>query len=559
MRNLTNFGWFCSVAETFWSNNVLPEGERVVLVEAMSQDLRVLLRNLTVANALRRLEPARLVVFTGADEEWNRVVWTYFDVDEISRMAKAYGAADIFDVHKLIDRRVAGEPDDTRVLGVPLGGELTESLILADDFDRIVTATACRLDMTARMEKSPEGEKVWASVTERSTEFAKVYDALFRELDVLALVTSHVDYNNFGLAVEAAVRHDVPVLFPQSTGGMKAHAIFPEKQISGAPVRAGLTAEIGRYFEEHVWAHRNVLRRSAELTTWRLKGSLGWPAWWRPVGSDSHVDARGPLDRAELREHAERRTGLDANKPTITVYNHAVSDALWTNVEAFPDLGAWYEETAKFAAGHPEVNWLFLEHPSQNKYDRTDFFGRLGRGYARRAHMSFMQSIDLSRNLQASISDTVVTVRGSVSTEFPIIGIPAIQAGWSDWSQCGFTTVADTPSAYFTALHRHIDGLLAGEDLITADQVERARLWAWFYRSASDVPSPLVQQWQVGEGDSLFNLLATNMMQVEPDGDPVFASVHRLWERREPFMSRFDWRAGEQAWTEALAPLGRSL
>ena len=557
MRELTDFTPFCETASAFWKVNVLPEGERIILVEAMSQDLRVVLRNLTIANALRRLESARLVVFTGADEEWNKVVWTYFDLDEISRLAKAYGAAEIFDVHELVDHRVAGAPDDTRVLGVPLGGELTDSAVQPDDFDKIVTATACRLDMTARIEDSLEGENVRASVAVRSSEFAKVYEALFRELDVMALVTSHVDYNNFGLAVEAAVRHDVPVLFPQSTGGLKAHAIFPEKQLPGLPVRAGLTAEIGRYFDEQIWAHREKLRRSAELTMWRLKGSLGWPAWWRPVGSDSHVDARGSLDRAELRGHAARRTGLDANKPTITVYNHAVSDALWTNVEAFRDLGAWYEDTAQFASQHSEVNWLFLEHPSQDKYDRTDFFGTLARGHQHREHMSFMHSIDLSRNLQASISDTVVTVRGSVSTEFPAMGIPAIQAGWSDWSHCGFTTVADTPSAYFATLQRHICGLLAGEDMITEDQVDRARLWAWFYRSASDVPSPLVQQWQVGEGDSLFNLLATNMMQVEPDGDPAFQSVRRLWDRREPFVSRFDWGTGAQDWTDALSPLGQ--
>lgn len=529
----------------------------MILVEAMSQDLRVTLRNLTVANALRRIEPARLVVFTGADEEWNQVVWTHFDINQIGKMANAYGATEIFDVHELVDHRVARLADDTDVLGVRLGAALPDSAIPADEFERIVCATACRLAMTARIDESPEHQAALRSVTTRSVEFAKVYDALFRALDVVALVSSHVDYNNFGLAVEASLRHNVPVLFTQSTGGLKSHAIFPERQRAGLPIRAGLTHEIGRHFEEHIWSHRQVLRASAELTAWRLKGSLGWPAWWRPVGSESGVDLRGSVDRAELRSHAARRTGLDPDKPTFTVFNHAVSDALWTNVEVFGDLGEWYERTADFAAVHPEVNWLFLEHPSQDKYDRTDFFGRLGAQYARHAHMSFMQSLDLSRNLQASLSDTVVTVRGSISTEFPAMGIPAIQAGWSDWSMCGFTTVATSAEEYFVILRRHIGGLLAGVELISADQIDRARLWAWFYRSASDIPSPLVQQWQVGEGDALFNLLATNMMQVETDGEPAFSSVRRLWERRETFLSRFDWVGNGEPWTDAVSPLGQ--
>jgi hypothetical protein len=69
VRELTNFPPFLDTASTFWRNNVLPTSERVILVEAMSQDLRVTLRNLTVANALRRIEPARIIVYSGADED----------------------------------------------------------------------------------------------------------------------------------------------------------------------------------------------------------------------------------------------------------------------------------------------------------------------------------------------------------------------------------------------------------------------------------------------------------------------------------------------------------
>ncbi|NHA00768.1 hypothetical protein G5V59_14570 [Nocardioides sp. W3-2-3] len=84
-------------------------------------------------------------------------------------------------------------------------------------------------------------------------------------------------------------------------------------------------------------------------------------------------------------------------------------------------------------------------------------------------------------------------------------------------------------------------GCSAAWSLITPEQVERARLWMWFYRCASDVPSGLVQQWPVGEGDELFEILAVNMLHVESDGEPAFAAMNRMWRRREPFLSRFDW------------------
>ncbi|NHA00770.1 hypothetical protein G5V59_14580 [Nocardioides sp. W3-2-3] len=233
--SLTDFRPFLRTASTFWRHNVLPESERIILVEAMSQDLRVTLRNLTVANALRRMEPARVIVYSGADEDWNQIVWTYFNLEEISQMATAYGAETVFDVHALVDARVAGTAEPLEVAGVDLGGDLPESGISPQSFEDIVYATACRMALVARLDDSPELQAKKAHVAARSVEFAKIYDALLANNDVVALITSHVDYNNFGLGVEAALRHDVPVLFPQSTGGLKVYGLFPEKPAGGRP------------------------------------------------------------------------------------------------------------------------------------------------------------------------------------------------------------------------------------------------------------------------------------------------------------------------------------
>ena len=73
--------------------------------------------------------------------------------------------------------------------------------------------------------------------------------------------------------------------------------------------------------------------------------------------------------------------------------------------------------------------------------------------------MRFMRSLDLSKNFLTALTDLVLTVRGSVSNEYPALGIPALQSGWSEWSKCGFTEVAETPEEYFEMLQEHIDGL----------------------------------------------------------------------------------------------------
>jgi hypothetical protein len=558
VRELTAFRPFCETARTFWEHNTraAEATDRVILVEAMSQDLRVTLRNLTVANALRRIEPARLVVFSGADEDWNNV-WTYFEIEEIRALATAYGAEVVYDIHALVDSRLADTAEPLVVAGVDLAGDLPESPIPVERFDAIVYATACRMAKVARLDESAAHRDVSARVSARSREFARIYDAQLRTGDVVALVTSHVDYNNFGLAVEAALRNDVPVLFPQSTGGLKAYALFPDGHDLDRPIRARQTEQIGAFFEEHIWPNRDLLGRGSDLVLHRLKASLGRPAWWRAEGAHSQIQLRDADERAAVRVPAAAFAGLDPTRPIVTVFNHAVSDALGTNVEAFADLGSWFEATAVYAAQHDEVDWLFLDHPQQALYDDSDFFETVAARYAACEHMAFHPSLDLSKTYLTALTDLVVTVRGSVSNEYPSFGIPAIQAGWSEWSKCGFGTIADTPETYVAELDRHLAGLLAGEPLITSEQVERARLWAWFYRSATDVATVLVEHWDLGEGDRLFGTLDVNLRQFEPDGDSAFASVRRLWRRREPFLTRMDWSRDAATLREDLAGVGR--
>ncbi|MCW2819890.1 MAG: hypothetical protein JWR42_2677 [Marmoricola sp.] len=551
-RTLTGLGAFCETASRFWEHNTARDPRRVILVEAMSQDLRVTLRTLSVANALARLEPADVVVVSGADDDWNEVVWSYFDLPVIEQLCRAYGARSVVDVHAVVDRRVAGERFSEPVAGVELGGPLPPSGIDPGRLAGVVDATTCRMAQVPRLDDSSRVRAKRARVQSRAEQFARVYDALLGRLDVVALVSSHVDYDNFGLAVEAALRHEVPVLFPQSTGGLKVYGLFPERVTPEDPVRAGLTEELGRFFEDHVWSHREVLRRSAELTTHRSKAMLGRPSWWRPGRNFSGVDLRGAEDRAAVRRVAAGRVGLDPDRPVVAVFAHAVSDALGTNIESYPDLGAWFEDTAELAAKRDDVGWLFLDHPSQALYDATDFFAGVAEQHRDRGHLAFLPSMDLSKNALTSLADLVLTVRGSVSNEYPTFGIPAVQTGWSEWSHCGFTTVVGSPQEYAAVLDDHLAGLRDGRVLITPEQVERARLWAWFYRSGSDVATGLVPPWQLGQGTTLLDVLGTSMQHTETDADPLFTAVRRLWTRRDPVATRLDLTRDDATLTDDL-------
>jgi hypothetical protein len=540
---------FLAAASEFWQRNVLPDGERVILVDAMSQDIRVAMRNLTVANALRRFIPARVVVYTGADDDWNDILWTYFEADALAAISRVYGAVDVINVHDLVDGRIDNPGSgELHVAGkdLPVTGSGIEPAVL----EEIVRATVCRVLKLPRVTDEVRAGAKYAQVERRSAEFSNIYDALFAGLDPVALITSHVDYNMWGLAVESAARFNVPTVHVQSTGSLKAYTVFPETRRGAPTFRAELTHQIADFFEEHIWPNRDRLRASAELTAWRLKGNFGKPSWWRG-GTVSAIELLTPGDRLSVRAHALARFGFDPDKPVIAVYNHAVSDALNTNVESFEDLGAWYEATADYAAKRDDVNWLFIDHPSQHMYDATGFFESLKEKHTG-SPLVFLPSLEMSKNVMWSLVDLGVTVRGSISTELPAYGIAAIQAGWSEWSHCGFTIRADGADDYWAKLDESIESLQAGRPLLTEEQTERARLWAWFYRSGADVSTALVQHWEMGRLEHLLVAVKVAMQHIEADADPAFTAVRRMWVRKDPFLTRTDLTLSPEEFTLAL-------
>ncbi|GIL25182.1 hypothetical protein [Actinocatenispora comari] len=562
------FDRFLAVASVYWANNVRPvgPGAGTILVEVLHQDLRVALRTLTVANGLRRIFPARLIVLTGSDPDWHDALWTRFDTGLVRKLAAAYQADDVLDVHELVDTYLAsgaGRPPGAdgpgdaaghggwagrgpaftvagRGVPVATGREPLDAAELAANR----YATAARLLRVPRLTDAHRGGEQYRRIVARTDAFADAYDRLFAAFTPDALVTSHVDYNQWGLAVSAARRYGTPILHVQTTGSLKSYAIYPEDLDAAPSPRAALTGRIGEYFEKTLWPLRESVRHGAELVSWRAKGNLGRPSWWRG-GATASLDIRTGTERRQLRAHAAHRFGFEPDRPTVAVFNHAVSDALGTNVEHFADLADWFERTAEYAAERTDVNWLFVDHPSQGLYDATGFFDTVADRHAGRANLAFVPSAKLAKNLLLSLTDLGVTVRGSVSNELPAYGIPAVQAGWSEWSACGFSRVATGVDDYWSVLDDAIDGLRAGTRLVSTEQQERARLWHWFYRSAADVPTSLVPHWEAGQSDQLLRILRVAMQHVESDGDPAFTAVRRMWRRREPFLTRFDLAAAD--------------
>ena len=183
---------------------------------------------------------------------------------------------------------------------------------------------------------------------------------------------------------------------------------------------------------------------------------------WRR-GPSATIEIRNQTVRRQVRQLAMARLGLDPAKPVVTVFNHAVSDAIGANIETFDDLAAWFEQTARYGAGESRVNWLMLDHPHQGIYDATGFVDPVSRRFRDARHVHFGNSLDISKNQLWSLVDLGVTVRGSISNELPRTGYPCSRPGGRSGA-AAHDEVPGDQATYWRLLEEDICALVDGRD-----------------------------------------------------------------------------------------------
>ena len=534
------FDAMCAAASIHWRTTLPapPDDAPVVVVDVLMQDLRLALRTLTLANSLRRLQPSRLVALIGPNRHWHERIWDGYDRERLLQLARAYGA-DVIDVGDVAERIATGS-SVVELLGrdldvaPPAEGSHRDRLRVTAD------STAMRILRVPRLRDATAQDDV-PGITRTVDAEDRLYRTLFGRQPVLAFVTSHVDYGQWGLAVDAATANDgVPVIHAQATGGLKAYALFPAAQGADCGFRRALTLQIAQQYEDQVWPHRDALRPSAERTAWRSKANLGRPSWWRGGGEISRLDLRSTDEREALRGYTLERLGLDTDRPVVTVFNHAVSDAIQGNHEAFADLATWLEQTVEAASRDETASWLFLDHPSQINYDRTEHFERLAAACADRPHLVFRPSLaqperaverhrpgrDRPRQRQRRVPGLRHTA----------LCRPAGRSGATSGS-------AGEPTPPRTTSTR--SGVSARPRRRRPTHHRRAGrggpgCGCGSTESGADVTTPLVPHWENGQGTALHQLVTTAMNHVEDDSDPAYVALRRLWERRDPVLTRMD-------------------
>ncbi|MEV0626148.1 hypothetical protein [Nonomuraea wenchangensis] len=359
-----------------------------------------------------------------------------------------------------------------------------ERCVVAEVFDQDLRAVVRTL-MVARALCGAAAARLVVLGDPEARQLAEVFGAVDDhqpETPPVALVTGRVD---------GGTPRDIPVVHVHGTGTLQAYALFPGD--GPRSFEDELPVRVAAFFEQYVWPNREVIRASAERVAWRAK---------------SGYQVRTDTDRRQLRAYGCARLGLDPALPTITVTAHVPG----RDTELFGT-------TARFAAAEESANWLFVDPVApEHRHMRSGVGG-------------------LSTNILWSLTDVAVSFGDS---DLPAFGIPVIQAGFSEGARCGATHLAGTASDQVRLLEEAVATHAKGETILGPEQRERARLWLWMRRCGADVPTQLLPH--SAHGPDYPRVLAVNLRYVERDGDPLFSAVHRMWERREPLLTRFDFR-----------------
>jgi len=175
---------------------------------------------------------------------------------------------------------------------------------------------------------------------------------------------------------------------------------------------------------------------------------------------------------------------LAPDRPLVFVMLHAFNDHPHSHFGRmlFKDYYDWFAETLAYARSHPEVNWVFKEHPSASWYPTRDLV--LADRFANTPpHVTFVGAdASFSTESLAHVADALVTVAGTAGMEFPALaGVPCIVAGRSSYSGFGFTIEPDSIASYW----RTLDDIAALPRLSDEQQFNARMVFVYAQRYAS--------------------------------------------------------------------------
>ena len=174
---------------------------------------------------------------------------------------------------------------------------------------------------------------------------------------------------------------------------------------------------------------------------------------------------------------------IDPKLKVACIFSHVLWDAnLFYGEDLFEDYGDWFIQTVKAACANNRVTWLVKLHPANAwKRERQGVSGELAEEVMIRKHIGKLPShvklllpdCPIKNTSLFEVLDYAVTVRGTISTELPCLGIPVFTAGTGRCHGMGFTIDSKTGQEYLDRM-----ATIQTQERLSPEVIQRAKFHA---------------------------------------------------------------------------------
>jgi hypothetical protein len=265
-----------------------------------------------------------------------------------------------------------------------------------------------------------------------------VCSSAFREKKVHAVVLGHVIYLRFGILARVAVSHGAQVYGRKFATNPVTVRIYREPwELYNHEYKFSYDEFLMYYGENREMA----VERGRKLLEQRFQAST-------EAARFGLLCAYQDKNKMMTREELCSSQGLDPSKPVVVLMAHVLADCPHcTGDMIFHDYFDWLVRTVEIVRNFKHINWLVKEHPDNEHYNPEYTSLDIVRKCKGHASIGVVPA-DINNNALFEICDAVVSVTGTVTLEFPAMGVPAIVASDGIYSGFGFNIQARSLEEY---------------------------------------------------------------------------------------------------------------
>jgi len=277
-------------------------------------------------------------------------------------------------------------------------------------------------DTALKLKKSPQPKlksEIWIKSLTEVFRLDRFYQKLFTKRKIKSVIVSHPWKNEFGMLIAMSLKHKIDCYFLYSINEMiRIKRIRNFKDIAKSPYESISYKEFSELPKKTI---RSITNAGKEYLIKRGK----------EINTDINV-SKAYATKQNGREFLSKYN-IPTDKPIVTVFCHAWYDYPHNfGMKNFTDFLDWIQVTYEVANKNKKVTWVFKPHPTETWYG-----GVYLKNIIKSQKNIFIINENTSVETVMEVTDSIVTVHGTIAIEATVRKIPVIAADksyYSDWN-----------------------------------------------------------------------------------------------------------------------------